>query len=251
MPKQGHYCKICGEHKANEKFSGKGHAAHICKKCAALSPEERSKQMILTKLENLPWYLSKENMEWVRRLRNDRRPEVSAMAREVYNRRFPYAERNERKKQLHVRYLELYVNGEVWDEYGDEIPVQAVFTVNSMDNTIRMKSDDHTETVSLAQKDMKNLLSAIVNHYEIFCWEEDYVPKEYDDMAEDMFEDDLESDDKDDIEEPAEIVWRVHVEYKNGEIQETESTDEIEDHVNDLILELLSYFDEDDVYGME
>jgi len=27
----GHYCKICGEYKANEKFSGKGHAAHICK----------------------------------------------------------------------------------------------------------------------------------------------------------------------------------------------------------------------------
>ena len=24
----GHYCKICGEYKANEKFSGKGHATH-------------------------------------------------------------------------------------------------------------------------------------------------------------------------------------------------------------------------------
>lgn len=30
---QGHYCKICGEHKANEKFTGKGHALHICKAC--------------------------------------------------------------------------------------------------------------------------------------------------------------------------------------------------------------------------
>lgn len=27
MKKHGHYCKICGEYKANEKFSGKGHAA--------------------------------------------------------------------------------------------------------------------------------------------------------------------------------------------------------------------------------
>jgi hypothetical protein len=26
---QGHYCVICGQRKANEKFSGKGHAAHI------------------------------------------------------------------------------------------------------------------------------------------------------------------------------------------------------------------------------
>lgn len=31
--KQGHYCRICGEYKANEKFSGKGHAQHICKAC--------------------------------------------------------------------------------------------------------------------------------------------------------------------------------------------------------------------------
>lgn len=46
MKKHGHYCKVCGEYKANEKFSGKGHAAHICKKCAALPADVRSAQMI-------------------------------------------------------------------------------------------------------------------------------------------------------------------------------------------------------------
>ena len=30
----GHYCKICGRTKANEKFTGKGHKNHICKKCS-------------------------------------------------------------------------------------------------------------------------------------------------------------------------------------------------------------------------
>lgn len=30
---KGHYCKICGEYKPNESFSGKGHAQHICKEC--------------------------------------------------------------------------------------------------------------------------------------------------------------------------------------------------------------------------
>lgn len=30
---QGHYCRVCGRHRANEKFSGKGHAQHICKDC--------------------------------------------------------------------------------------------------------------------------------------------------------------------------------------------------------------------------
>ena len=42
MKKRGHYCKVCGEYKANEKFSGKGHAAHICKTCAALPPERQA-----------------------------------------------------------------------------------------------------------------------------------------------------------------------------------------------------------------
>lgn len=40
----GHYCKICRERKANEKFSGKGHAKHICKKCSAL-PQERKNEL--------------------------------------------------------------------------------------------------------------------------------------------------------------------------------------------------------------
>ena len=47
MKKRGHYCKVCGEYKANEKFSGKGHAAHICKTCAALPPEKQAEEMRL------------------------------------------------------------------------------------------------------------------------------------------------------------------------------------------------------------
>lgn len=35
----GHYCKICGERKANEKFNDKGHAVHICKQCQSLPAE--------------------------------------------------------------------------------------------------------------------------------------------------------------------------------------------------------------------
>lgn len=42
MKKHGHYCKVCGEYKANEKFSGKGHAAQICKSCASFIAGETS-----------------------------------------------------------------------------------------------------------------------------------------------------------------------------------------------------------------
>lgn len=30
----GHYCRICGAIKPNERFSGKGHRNHICKECS-------------------------------------------------------------------------------------------------------------------------------------------------------------------------------------------------------------------------
>jgi ribosome-binding protein aMBF1 (putative translation factor) len=33
----GHYCKICGRTRANEKFSGKGHKNHVCKDCSGKS----------------------------------------------------------------------------------------------------------------------------------------------------------------------------------------------------------------------
>ena len=30
----GHWCRICGRTRPNEKFSGKGHKNHICKECS-------------------------------------------------------------------------------------------------------------------------------------------------------------------------------------------------------------------------
>ena len=79
--KHGHYCKVCGEYKSNENFSGKGHAAHICKKCAALPAAQRSEDTTLTKLWNLPWQLSGAQKDWLGGLRNDSRPEIADTAR--------------------------------------------------------------------------------------------------------------------------------------------------------------------------
>ena len=67
MKKRGHYCKICGEYKSNEKFSGKGHAAHICKTCASLPPEKKSEMAAMNRLLNLPWRLSKEQISWLKK----------------------------------------------------------------------------------------------------------------------------------------------------------------------------------------
>lgn len=88
MKKHGYYCKVCGKYKANEKFSGKGHAAHICKKCAALPPDVRSTQMIENKLLSLPWRLSKEQVKWLHNKAHDKRPEIRELAQEQLNARF-------------------------------------------------------------------------------------------------------------------------------------------------------------------
>ena len=84
----GHYCKICGEYKANEKFSGKGHAAHICKACSMLSPEKRSELMTIRRLLDLPWRLSKEQRDWLKIRIHDERTEVRELAQEQYDLRF-------------------------------------------------------------------------------------------------------------------------------------------------------------------
>ena len=44
----GHYCKICGKYKANEKFSGKGLAAHICKACSRLSAVKKAEAQTIS-----------------------------------------------------------------------------------------------------------------------------------------------------------------------------------------------------------
>jgi len=43
--KPGHFCWRCRRHRANEKFSGKGHQQHICKDCnKELKQEKRERK---------------------------------------------------------------------------------------------------------------------------------------------------------------------------------------------------------------
>ena len=88
MKQTGHYCKICGRYRANERFSGKGHAAHICKQCAKLPAEKRSVLQTLNRIENLPFYLSRDQRSWLEKMRKDKREEVRTAAEMAYEMRF-------------------------------------------------------------------------------------------------------------------------------------------------------------------
>ncbi len=67
----GHYCRVCGRRRANEKFSGKGHAAHICKDCAKEQRAEVKKKRKIAAspraeknfFSNLPTSLPEELIE--------------------------------------------------------------------------------------------------------------------------------------------------------------------------------------------
>ena len=225
MKSHGHYCKICGEYKANEKFSGKGHAAHICKACQSLPVEERNKEAILTRMMNLPFQLSKEQISWLKKHRKDKRPEVSEAAKAVFAERFPYAERNERKGQLHIGRFEFYVDSPLIDEYGDEFDFRGTFVVDKKTCTISMESSCKTETVTLDRKSMNKLLKSVIHYYEVFCWEEDYICEAYDDDH---------------------SVWKIHIEYLNGGTQDIQSSDDLPHKVEELAEELLGYFEPDE-----
>ena len=81
--------KFVANTKPTKNFSGKGHAAHICKSCASLPAEKQAELMTLNRLLNLPWRLSKEQLSWLKNRLKDRRPDVRALAQEQYEMRFP------------------------------------------------------------------------------------------------------------------------------------------------------------------
>lgn len=88
MKKRGHYCKVCGCYKANEKFSGKGYVAHICKNCSSLPSEQQAELTTLNRIYNLPFFLSRVDIAWLKNRMKDHRPAVKQAAVEAYEARF-------------------------------------------------------------------------------------------------------------------------------------------------------------------
>lgn len=261
---RGHYCKVCGQYKANEKFSGRGHAAHICKECSKLSPAERAETETITRLWNLPGRrLSESQKKWLTNRVHDKRPEVADTAREVRNLIFPFAERNERKRQLHIDTLAFELHNEVYDEYGDCRTVNQKFTVDRRTNLLTMTDFDQGDgerRVILDGGKKRKLLNWIVHSLEIFMWPEDYQLRQdpyynpYDPDIDLLPEyrdiDDFDEDEPDDEEElppqepEGEPYWRVHIEYCSGDDQDIACyLDYLPDRAEELYFALLEYFE--------
>ena len=85
---RGWYCVICGEYKANEKFSGKGHARHICRKCQKLPKEKRQEIIDENDIMRLSWKLNQKQKAYLNKMRNDPRPGVRETADFAWNMRY-------------------------------------------------------------------------------------------------------------------------------------------------------------------
>ena len=80
--RSGHYCRICGRSRPNEKFSGKGHRNHICKECSRKPKSEINEidqtEEIFHFLEQS--HISKKNMDRLTILAESENEEISELA---------------------------------------------------------------------------------------------------------------------------------------------------------------------------
>ncbi len=224
----GHFCKVCGMRKSNESFSGKGHAAHICKTCSRLSPAQQAEQMTLRRLENLPLRrLTESEMTWLKNRTHDHRPEVKSLACMVYAARFPRLARNQKKQELSIQALELSIDGDICDSYGDPVYVKESYQVTRTPPAIvRTQQDGTHQAVEPPPNILSKLLKWTVHTLEIFWWGEDYcIPVDVE------------------LEDAEPYLWNVHVEYSNGEVQDISSADDLPDNVLELLSTLAEFFE--------
>ena len=80
-----HWCRICFQHRPNEKFSGKGHRDHICKECSRRPIAERD--AIDQEREIHGYYkqknISKKNLKRLNVLSESSNYEIAALAEAV------------------------------------------------------------------------------------------------------------------------------------------------------------------------
>ncbi len=62
----GHFCRICGRTRPNERFSGGGHRTHVCRQCQKLPVAKRRAVEALAEIDgflNRQTHISKKNVE--------------------------------------------------------------------------------------------------------------------------------------------------------------------------------------------
>ncbi|GHV19284.1 hypothetical protein FACS1894169_16160 [Bacteroidia bacterium] len=83
---RGHYCRICGDYKPNEKFGGRGHAKHICKECDALPQERKNELRYINLIDRAAWKYPRSRQDWElleKMAKNKKYPEAMEYAQTI------------------------------------------------------------------------------------------------------------------------------------------------------------------------
>ncbi len=83
---RGHYCKVCGHIRPNEKFSVKGHKNHIFKICSKIPISQQAENCVINNLYRLYKYpsLSRNNKNLLKKHLNDSRENIKKAAIEIW-----------------------------------------------------------------------------------------------------------------------------------------------------------------------
>lgn len=135
------------------------------------------------------------------------------------------------------------VNDAIYNEYGDELSMNAVFYVSRVDALISITENGQETSVHIQPEQMSRLLKWMVHYLEIFCWQEDYISREEPDCFDgdewDDMDDETDADKAKIIDEP--INWQLNITYRNGVSQQIVSSISLPDRVAELIWELMDY----------
>jgi hypothetical protein len=269
----GHYCRVCGERKANEKFSGTGHAAHICKACAALPVPERNALQAINKIEGMAMrHISDSEITWLRNHLNDPRLEVQQAAREVHHLKLQRYERGQVKKGLTVLSLEFYLRGEAWDAY---VNTKAFWEKPSPGGLLTRKAPVHarifadpdgvfrlvdyaqeTEAQVVVEKHIaQKFLKSLIHEWDVLFWDEDLSdssPKDepyLDDMPGYRDFDDEEDDEgvpqKPETTPQGNPIWFVKLKMNKGKNKEIVFYNQLYSEAQELYWALISFFEPD------
>jgi len=102
---RGHYCKVCNQILPNEKFTGRGHNAHICKKCTQKPVEQRSEEIILNRINR--WHgnmsLPRENRRKLEKYSRSPRENIRLAALDALNISKTYSFYKRRKRSIKTK----------------------------------------------------------------------------------------------------------------------------------------------------
>jgi len=229
----------------------------MCKQCHALPVAQRNEMVAVRKADNMAFrHLNEQEIKWLRKKMNDPRPAVRDAARGAHHAKFPRYERNQIKKGLTAFSLELFIHGQVWDKWGDEIDVHTQMTMDRSGilrcTDYDLPEDKQVCEIAVDPKEAKAFLKAVIHEYDALFWDEDLS-----DVASDEFDPclDIPPEYRPDFDEDSELetmvetrepLWSLHLELNSGEEKKIVFSNQLHDAPQELFRSLMEWFEFDD-----